>query len=111
MISSVGSKLANVCGGGPLPEASTTGVPPSTLRAETLHCVIVSPLAGAMLAMMPTGALTQLPLTGEETATVGKVLAAAVTLTVTRAGMDTNPCRSTATYRNESAPTKVGSGV
>src|SRR5882757_6160416 len=97
LISSVGSKVASVCGGAPLPDASTTGVPPSRLRTETFHCVMVWPVGGVMLAVMPTGAVTRLPLAGEEIATVGGEPAAAVTLTVTRAGVDTNPGRSTAT--------------
>ena len=55
LISSVGSNVASVAGGDPLPVASTTGVPRSTLRAETVQLAIVSPAGGAMVAMTVDG--------------------------------------------------------
>src|SRR5215210_633969 len=96
LTSMVGSKVASVPGGAPVPLARTTGVPRSRFSVVTFHRSIVRPAGGAMLALTGTGAVTFEPSAGVVPLTVGTGPGAAVIVIVTNAGADSTPRMSVA---------------
>jgi hypothetical protein len=97
LTSVVGSNVAMVVGGWPVPVPSTTGVPLSRLRAVTVQRAIASPAGGVTSALTGTGAVTHVPSAGVAPVTVGTAPLNAVTLIVTKAGADVTPGTSVTT--------------
>src|ERR1700694_2929680 len=62
---SVGSKVASVAGGAPVPLASVTGSDGSRSWYDTLHDVMVWPAGGVIVPLMGTGLVTVAPSAGD----------------------------------------------